>query len=80
MISKTKVSHLYLLQLLQSLLQLLLQSFVFSAQLSVPLFVCVHYFFELLQDVFLPLHSLLQNLQKFGWITVALSCPENKMH
>lgn len=71
--------HLYLLQLLQSLLQLLLQSFILRAQLSAALLVCTHHFFALLQQVLLSLHSLLQGFQKFGWITIALSCPRNKM-
>lgn len=65
---------------MQSLLQLLLQSFILTAKLGASLLVCTHDFLALLQQVFLPLHSLLQSLHEFSWITVALSCPEIKIH
>lgn len=76
---ETVIRHLYLLQLLQSFLQLLLQSLILRAQLNAPFFVSTHYFFALLQKVFLSLDSLLQSLHKFSWITVALSWPQNIM-
>lgn len=70
--------HLHLLQLLQPLLQLLLQRFILTAQLSAALLVRPHHVLTLLQQVFLPFHPLLQSLDKFGWITVALSCPQKE--